>query len=75
METMQTTDDFKADLCTLINIHSKENDSNTPDFILAGFLVQCLEALTGATEAREAWYRVKLAPGLVGSSILERVEP
>jgi hypothetical protein len=72
---MLITDDFKADLQTLINIHSMENGSNTPDFILAGFLVQCLEALTSTTEAREAWYRVKLAPGLVGSSLLERVEP
>lgn len=35
---------FEEELKELINKHSKENESNTPDFILAQFLNSCLEA-------------------------------
>jgi hypothetical protein len=33
---------FKTELADLINKHSKENGSNTPDFILAEYLNSCL---------------------------------
>ena len=36
--------DFEKDLSDLINAHSLENASDTPDFILAEYLVACLEA-------------------------------
>lgn len=39
-----------------INCESRENGSNTPDFILASYLVQCLETYEAATNAREKWY-------------------
>jgi len=47
---------FKKDLENLLNIHSKENDSNTPDFILASYIGNCLHAFTEATQQRESWY-------------------
>lgn len=36
------------DFAAIINRHSRENASNTPDFLLGDFLVQCLEAYEGA---------------------------
>jgi len=48
--------DFEKELRSLINKHSKENGSNTPDFMLANFLVRCLEAYTATVRAREEWY-------------------
>lgn len=39
-----------------INYESVENDSNTPDFILGEYLVDCLEAFTRTSRAREKWY-------------------
>jgi len=50
------TEEFARELAELINRHSAENGSNTPDFVLAEFLVQCLAALNNAVSRREAWY-------------------
>lgn len=47
---------FLGELEQLINKHSKENDSNTPDFILAEYLKDCLEAFGKATRGRDKWY-------------------
>lgn len=47
--------DFRKDLEHLINSHSKENGSNTPDFILAGYLCECLAAFDRAVSRRTAW--------------------
>lgn len=47
---------FKEELQFLINKNSKENDSNTPDYILAMYLNDCLNAFNVATQLREAWY-------------------
>lgn len=50
-------EDFKKDLQQLINKHSLEKYSNTPDFILANYLVECLMAFNYASSTREYWYR------------------
>lgn len=47
---------FEKDLEGLINKHSIENGSNTPDFLLARFLVQCLDSWNASIAAREKWY-------------------
>jgi hypothetical protein len=47
---------FEADLETLINHHSLENGSDTPDFILASYLRECLATFNLALTARERWY-------------------
>jgi len=54
---------FEKELQDLLNRHSKENESNTPDFILASFLVDCLDAYTSASSRRESWYGKKMEPG------------
>jgi hypothetical protein len=47
-----------------VNSVSAENGSNTPDFILAEYLVSCLAAFDRATWARERWYgRQNKGPG------------
>ena len=47
---------FEKELEALINKHSLENESNTPDYILAQYLINCLAAFTQATQQRENWY-------------------
>jgi hypothetical protein len=47
---------FEYELETLINRYSKENDSDTPDFILATYVLQCLDAFSNATKRRDQWY-------------------
>ena len=47
---------FEADLRALINTHSQENASGTPDYILAEYLVACLDAFGAAVRYREEWY-------------------
>ena len=46
------SDDFRKDLENLINRHSMENGSSTPDFILANYLINSLKAFDCATLAR-----------------------
>lgn len=43
------------DIQSAINKHSVERLSDTPDFILAQYLKDCLDAWNRATRAREKW--------------------
>lgn len=43
-----------------INQHCAENGSNTPDFILAEYLTDCLAAFDKAANARQKWHGIKL---------------
>lgn len=54
---------FAKELEALLNTHSQENASNTPDFILAAFLEACLAAWNQATLRREEWYGRSTKPG------------
>lgn len=47
---------FPTELEDLINRHSTEGGSNTPDFILAEYLKQCLETFDMCVRRREEWY-------------------
>lgn len=49
--------EFERELTTLINKHSIENQSNTPDFILARFMVSILENFEIASNSRQNWYQ------------------
>ncbi len=46
---------FERELETLINKHSKENDSNTPDYILANYLSGVLNVFNITVNARDKW--------------------
>lgn len=56
-------DSFQRELEQLLNAHSMENGSNTPDFILAEYMRTCLKAFNTASRAREAWYGKELTIG------------
>lgn len=47
---------LRKDLEAAINRHRAENGSNTPDFILAEYLIVCLAAFDMTVRKREAWY-------------------
>ena len=55
MDTNRTG--FRAELEALINRHSKEGGSDTPDFILADYMADCLDAYDKAVTRRTEWYR------------------
>jgi hypothetical protein len=66
---------FVKELEHLINYHSKENDSNTPDFILARYFENCLSASTEATQQRETWYGRDARPTYSVGKANKPVEP
>jgi len=47
---------FRAELERLINKFSVEFESNTPDFILADYMMSCLCAFEATANARAKWY-------------------
>lgn len=47
---------FLSELTSLINKYSLEGASNTPDFILAGYLENCLIVFNRAMQARKNWH-------------------
>ena len=55
--------EFRSAIESAINCHSQENGSNTPDFILAKYLLACLKAFDDATSERERWYGREDKPG------------
>ena len=46
---------FEVQLSNLLNRHSAENATGTPDFILAAYLQDCLTAYNKTVIARAAW--------------------
>jgi hypothetical protein len=58
MESPRT--EFRQKLQVLINQHSMENGSNTPDFILAEYLDDCLQVFDKAMFRRAKWYKGEL---------------
>jgi hypothetical protein len=47
---------FNTELQKLINKHSLEQYSNTPDFILANYISGCLAAFELAMNSRDSWF-------------------
>jgi hypothetical protein len=47
---------FRDDLIAVLNRHSQENGSDTPDYILAEFICACLCAFDDGTNKRERHY-------------------
>ena len=58
--------DFEDELMDLLNRCCKENESNTPDFILAKYLNSCLIAFNVAVNRREKWHCVDEDPCVDG---------
>lgn len=66
--------DFEKALRDLINAHSAENASNTPDFILAQYLDSCLLAFDTAVQQREAWHGRDSRPTVRGTTLIRDKE-
>jgi hypothetical protein len=49
-------EDMQRAIERAINRSCGENDSNTPDFILGQYLMDCFDAFTACSVAREKWY-------------------
>jgi hypothetical protein len=64
--------DFRKELASLLNRHSKENGCDTPDFILAKYLQGALHAFDVAVTEREKWYG---RPCGDGKAILSNIQP
>lgn len=47
---------IEKEIRAIINKYSQENNSNTPDFILAQYIMESLKAFENAINAREKWY-------------------
>ena len=74
-ETGYTASPFVKALEEAINCHSVENESNTPDFILAQFLRGCLVSWNMAVQQRENWYGRDPRPSCAAASIDPAVAP
>lgn len=46
---------FESELTNLLNKYSKENESNTPDFLLAEYLSACLANYNRIIQKKEIW--------------------
>lgn len=55
--------EFREELEEVINRHSMENGSNTPDFILAEYLHHSLAVFDHAVKRRDKWYGKEQKPG------------
>lgn len=53
---MSTELTLAEELRAVLNRHSSENNSNTPDWILADYLTACLDAFNEAVKKRASWY-------------------
>jgi len=52
---------FLEELTSLINKHSKESESDTPDFLLAQYIEDCLAAYAKVVRARDVWWQSECA--------------
>lgn len=67
-------DSFRKDLERLLNRYCVDNSMNTPDFILASYLVDCLDTFDKVVKWREKWYGVKLEPGCTVGRLVGTLE-
>ena len=56
---MPNKENFTKELTWLIARYPLDNDSETPDFVLAAFLTCCLENFNAAVVNREHWQEMR----------------
>jgi hypothetical protein len=66
---------LEGDLAALLNGYSLENESNTQDFILAEYLIRCLDAYNVALNDRARWYGRMDVPGRGSLPFDEAMKP
>lgn len=55
LDKLRKEGEFRGELITLINKHSLENLGNTPDFIIADYLIACIKNLAQTISSRERY--------------------
>lgn len=65
---------FRTELEQLLNQYNRENGSDTPDFILADYLFNCLLHFDRAVNEREKWYGRKWGKSAIQTKDLEKGE-
>lgn len=63
MTNPRNISEFKKQLEGIINSNNMEGTSNTPDFILAKYLYNCLQSYEIAVQDRDKWYGIQPVPG------------
>lgn len=66
---------LEQELSDLLNRHSVEHHSNTPDFILARYLLACLGVWNTAVQRREAWYGRAFHQGSISNGDVRAAVP
>lgn len=59
MDDFHKLEEFRKELASLINKYSLENYSNSPDFILAQYMTECLLQYGLAKRLTENWMNKK----------------
>jgi hypothetical protein len=67
--------DFQKELSSLLNTHSCDNDTNTPDFLLASFLDAVLAVFSSVMEQRDEWQGMEPKPASVKEPQPQGEEP
>lgn len=62
MRNPRNIGEFKEALRSIINANSMEGTSNTPDYILAKYLYNCLQSFEIAVNERDKWYGISPVP-------------
>lgn len=66
MKTITSKDKFRKELTELINKYSIESESDTPDYILANYLVGCLNNYAEIINERDGWFNFKPFQNIIG---------
>jgi hypothetical protein len=66
--------DLRKEIESALNRNCAENGSNTPDFILAEYLMDCLLAFDKTVKRRAQWYGRIDAPGTEGKGLPVGIE-
>jgi hypothetical protein len=59
---MKNKKKFEKELENLLNKYSAENESSTPDYILAKYIIGCLDVYNKTVVDREGWFGRGLVP-------------
>ncbi len=59
---MASLEELRDEIVRAINRHCAEDGSDTPDFILADYLMGCMQTFDRAVDAREKWYGRPVRP-------------
>jgi len=70
-----TAPSLAEDLRRLLNSWSRESNSNSPDHLLATYMLAALRAAEELIRARDSWYGVVLAPGQIKAALGAMTKP